>query len=77
MQEVKSYKPYKISNSLSWFFFSYDPRDDKWNVLADMPTARALAGCTIFKNKIYVIGKNGYIADTIVLEMHIEKNKQQ
>ena len=59
------------------FFFSYDPREDKWNVLADMPTARALAGCTIFKNKIYVIGKNGYIADTIILEMHIEKNKQQ
>lgn len=35
---------------------SYDPREDKWNVLAEMTTARALAGCTVFKNKIYVIG---------------------
>lgn len=36
---------------------SYDPRDDKWTVLAEMSVARALAGCTVFKNKIYVIGR--------------------
>ena len=36
---------------------SYDPREDKWTVLAEMSTARALAGCTVFKNKIFVIGK--------------------
>lgn len=36
--------------------FSYDPKEDKWNVLAEMNTARALAGCTVFKQKIYVVG---------------------
>jgi len=35
---------------------SYDPREDKWTVLAEMETARALAGCTVYQNKIYVIG---------------------
>ena len=35
---------------------SYDPREDKWSVLAEMGTARALAGCTVYRNKIYVIG---------------------
>ena len=35
---------------------SYDPREDKWTVLAEMGTARALAGCTVYQNKIYVIG---------------------
>lgn len=36
--------------------FSYDPREDKWTVLAEMGTARALAGCTVYQKKIYVIG---------------------
>jgi hypothetical protein len=40
---------------------SYDPREDKWSVLAEMSTARALAGCTVFKNKIYVIGKLKFV----------------
>ena len=42
---------------LLFIYFSYDPRDNKWTVLADMSTPRALAGCTVYKNKIYIIGK--------------------
>jgi len=37
--------------------YSYDPKEDKWTVLAEMNTARALAGCTVFKNKIYIVGE--------------------
>ena len=37
--------------------FSYDPRENKWTTLADMSVARALAGCAVFRNKIYIIGQ--------------------
>jgi len=41
---------------IATWLFSYDPREDKWTVLAEMGTARALAGCTVYQKKIYVIG---------------------
>jgi hypothetical protein len=47
----------KVEISVVPVLNSYDPREDKWTVLAEMSTARALAGCTVFKNKIFVIGK--------------------
>ena len=46
------------------FFCSYDPRENTWSILAEMNTPRALAGCAVFRNKIYVIGE-------VLLEIHI------
>lgn len=46
----------------------YDPKEDKWTVLAEMNTARALAGCTVFKNKIYVVGGFGTLSDSWLKE---------
>ncbi|ELU01037.1 hypothetical protein CAPTEDRAFT_167175 [Capitella teleta] len=42
----------------------YDPRDDKWTTLAQMTIPRALSGCTVYKNKIYVIGGFGSITES-------------
>ncbi len=42
--------------ALRVFCCSFDPRENKWSALADMTTACALAGCTIYRDKIYVIG---------------------
>lgn len=51
----------KILNSNA---LCYDPREDKWTVLAEMKTERALAGCTVYKNKIYVVGGFGTLSDS-------------
>lgn len=40
----------------------FDPKEEKWRHLAEMPVARALAGCMIFQNKIYLIGEFLFVA---------------
>ena len=48
--------------------FCYDPRQDRWSRLADMKVGRALAGCAIFMDRIYVIGGCGTITDSWMLD---------
>ena len=45
-----------ISTNLFDVYHSYDPETDRWKTLRPMKSARALAGCAVYKGKIYVIG---------------------
>ena len=53
----RSFPPYMRTQFCLVTCFSYDPRENKWTTLADMSVARALAGCAVFRNKIYIIGQ--------------------
>ena len=53
----RSLSPYMRTQGCLVTCFSYDPRENKWTTLADMSVARALAGCAVFRNKIYIIGQ--------------------
>ena len=58
-------------------FDSYDPETDRWKTLRPMKSARALAGCAVYRGKIYVIGgwldisTVSYNIYAIWLQMHI------
>ncbi len=46
----------KLFLELCDFYCRYDPQEDIWLELSPMLKARALAGCVVYRDKIYVIG---------------------